>query len=116
MRYFNNFAFISENKDVQGRQRFVARFVSGPYNRLKNLSAAVNETRSAVRILIRMRGLNQLFNLGPVLNKLMQLKRITKGGLGAELPVAGQFLCFCGKNSNFNTISMTFRPFLKPYE
>ena len=57
------------------------------YNRLKNLSKAVNATRNATRILLKGAGLNQnqnyfaqkLSNLGPVLNKLMQLERITKG-------------------------------------
>ena len=46
----------------------------------------------------------KLSDLGTVLNKLMQLKRVTNGGtvikyimtmdgdLGAELPAAGQFL------------------------
>ena len=34
----------------------------------------------------------KLSNLGPVLNKLMQLKRFTDGGLGAEPPAAEQFL------------------------
>ena len=53
MRYFNNFELMSEKRDVQGRQRFVARFVSGPHNRLKTLSAAVKATRSAIRILLR---------------------------------------------------------------
>ena len=32
-------------KDVKSRQRFPARFVSGQYNRLKNLSTAVNQIR-----------------------------------------------------------------------
>ena len=44
---------INKQNDVWGRQRFLARFVSGPYNRLKNLTAAVNATRSATRILLR---------------------------------------------------------------
>ena len=41
-----------EKRDVLGRQRFLARFVSGPLNRLKNLSAEVNATKGATRILI----------------------------------------------------------------
>ena len=61
-------------------------------------------------------GLNQkwmffvrkLSNLGPVLNKPMQLKRVTEG---AEPPAAGWFLAIFGKNSNFNAISITFRTF-----
>ena len=55
-------------------------------------------------------------NLGPVLNKLMQLMRVTERAWGIEPPTAGQFLWFCGKNSNFNAISITFCKFLKPYE
>ena len=78
---------MSEKKDVYGRQRFSAYFVSGQPNRLKNLSAAVNATRSATRILLRGKGgktksriffAQKLSNLGPVLNKLMQLKRVTE--------------------------------------
>ena len=59
--------------------------LSTAYNRLKNLSAAVSATRSAIRILLRGRGLEpkvksfapKLSKLGPVSNKLMQLMRIT---------------------------------------
>ena len=40
-------------------------------------------------------------NLGPVLNKPMQLKCVAEG---AELPAAGWFLQFCGKKSDFNAI------------
>ena len=40
-----------EKRDVKDRLRFLARFVPGPYSRLKNLSAAVNATRSATSIL-----------------------------------------------------------------
>ena len=90
MLYLKSFVFMSEKRDVQGRQRFLARFVSGPYNRLKNLSAAVNATRSATRILLRGRGLEPKPNfvaqkwssLGPMLNKLMLLKRVTEGAWG----------------------------------
>ena len=46
---------MSEKRDVLGRQRFLVRFVSGPLNRLKNLSAEVNATKSATRILIAKR-------------------------------------------------------------
>ena len=67
--------------------RYLKNFVCGPYIRLKNPSVALNATRSATRILLRGRGLEpkanifpqKLFNLGPVLNKLMPLKRITGG-------------------------------------
>ena len=41
----------------QARQRLLARFACGPYNRLKSLFTAVNATRSATRILLRSRGL-----------------------------------------------------------
>ena len=61
-------------------------------------------------------GLNQLSNLGSVLNKLMKLNRITQRAWEVELPTFGQFLWFCGKNSNFNAISITVFTFLKPYE
>ena len=47
----------------------------------------MNATRGATRILLRGKGLEpklnffvqKLCNLGPMLNKLMQLKRITEG-------------------------------------
>ena len=68
MRYFNIFAFKSEKKDVEGRQRFLARFAFGPFSRFKNLSGTMNVTRSASRILLRGRGLElvpKLSNLAP---------------------------------------------------
>ena len=43
----------------------------------------------------------KLSNLGPVLHKPMQLKRVTEG---AEPSAAGWFLQFCGKNSDINAI------------
>ena len=49
MRYFDDVLFMSEKRDVQGRQRFLARFVSGLCDRLKNLSAAVNATKAQSR-------------------------------------------------------------------
>ena len=86
MRYFKKFVFMFEKRDVKARQRLLALFVCGTYNRLKNLFAAVNATRRAIRILIRERGARikkklfeqKLSNLGLVLNKLIQLKRTTK--------------------------------------
>ena len=68
-----------EKRDVQGRQRFLARFVFGLYNYLKNRSTEVNATRSASRILggkvLETKAFfffaRKLSNLGPVLNKLM---------------------------------------------
>ena len=83
---------MSGKRDAYGRQRFLARFQCRPKTRLKNLSVAVNATRSATRILLRERELEpkvkffalRLSNLGPVLNKLMQLHRIP----GKEPPAA----------------------------
>ena len=40
----------------------------------------------------------KLSNLGPVMNKTMQLKRVTEG---SEPPAAAWFLQFCVKNSDF---------------
>ena len=61
--------------------------LSAAHNRLRNLSAAVNAAKRATRMLLR--GVNQtffvvffaekLYNLGLVLNKLMQVKRVTGG-------------------------------------
>ena len=126
MRYFNNFAFMSEKKRYnKGLQRFSGRFLSSPYNRLQNLSAAVNASRSTTRILLRGKRLEpkvkfflhkKLPNLGPTLNELMQLKRITEAAWGTEPPIAGRFIVICGKYSNFNANSITFRTFLKLYE
>ena len=68
-------------------------------NRLKTLSAAVNAAQRATRILLK-RGetkiifAQKLFNLGLVLNKLMQLERVTDRSLGAEPPTTGQCLKF----------------------
>ena len=58
------------------------------------MSAGVNATRSATRVLLGERGLEpkgmffaqNLSNLDPVLNKPLLLKRVTEG---AEPPVAG---------------------------
>ena len=58
-------------------------------NRLKTLSAAVNAAQLATTILLK-RGetkiifAQKLSNLGLLLNKLMQLERVTDRGLGAE--------------------------------
>ena len=54
--------YLCLKKNVLGGQRFLACFASGPYDRLKNLSAAVNATRSAIRILPRGRGLEPKVN------------------------------------------------------
>ena len=70
MRYSNNFVFMSEKRDVLGRQPFLNRFVSGPYNRLKNLTAAVNATNSATRILIVKREGNRTKSKSDVTNEL----------------------------------------------
>ena len=59
----------------------------------------------------------KLSNLGPVLNKLMQLEHATKGVWGAEPPSHwANFVILQKKNSNFIAISFTFHMFLKPYE
>ena len=50
-----------EKRDVKVRQRLLARFVCGLFNRLKNLSAAVNATR----ILLRMDELEPKVFFGP---------------------------------------------------
>ena len=69
-----------------------------PYrNRLKALSAAVIAAKGTTRILLQ-RGetkiifAEKLSNLGLVLNKLMQLERVTDRGLGLEPPTTGQCL------------------------
>ena len=60
---------------------------SAAHSRLKNLSTAVNATRRATKILLRR--VNQLIkvnffgrkppDVAPVLNKQLQLKRVTDG-------------------------------------
>ena len=62
VRYFNNFAFMSEKRDVYGRFLFLDHFVSVPDNCLKNLSATANATRSVTRILLRGRELEPKVN------------------------------------------------------
>ena len=41
----------------------LTRFACGSYNRLKNLSAGVNATRCATRVLLRERGLEPKVNV-----------------------------------------------------
>ena len=48
---------------MKAPQRILARFVCGRYNRLKNLSAEVNATTSATRVLLRERGLEPKVNV-----------------------------------------------------
>ena len=43
----------------------------------------------------------KLCNLGPVLNKLMQLKRITEGAWGESLQPLGDFCDFAAKKYQF---------------
>ena len=45
---------------------------------------------------------------GEVLSKLVELKRITDGGLAAEHPAAGQFFVIFCKKSYFNAIESHF--------
>ena len=85
----------------------------------------MNATGSATRILLRG-SLNQnlllfffaqkLSNLGPVLNKPMQLKRTAEGAWGQSPQLLGDFCDFAAKNCDLSAISITFRAFLKPYE
>ena len=68
-------------------------------NRLKTLSTAVNADKRVTRILLNESETKIIFaqklsNLGLVLNKLMQLERVTDRGLGAEPPTNGQCLRF----------------------
>ena len=87
---------------------------------MKNLSVAVNATRSFLRereLELKVVFFQQkLSNLGPVLNELVQLKRITKEVWGQIPKPLDDFRDFAGKNSNFNAISIIFYTFLKPYE
>ena len=74
----------------------LVRFVCNPYNRLKNLSAAVNATRNSTRILIRGRGLQPKLNFfaqkSPEQTDATQAchRRGPEGG--AEPPATGEFL------------------------
>ena len=81
------------------------------------MSAAVSATRSTNRIILRGRGLEpkvvffaqKLCNLGPVLNKLMELKRITEGAWeGARI---WQSLQPLGDFCNFTEKIEIFTPF-----
>ena len=98
---------MSQKRGVNGQLRFLDRFVCGLYNLLKILSAAMNATRSATRILLKEEGLNKfffaqkLYNLGPVLNKVVQLKRITEWAWGQSPQPLGNFYNFASKTSNF---------------
>ena len=111
-----------------GPAAFLSSFRLRPIVAWKIYFTAVNATRRANRILLR--GVNQkqsffaqkLPDLAPVLNKLIQLKRVTNGtvtkhlvtvnkGLGADPPCATQFLQFCSKKSHFNAILIIFRIF-----
>ena len=98
---------MSEKKGL-GRLLFLARFLSGLHNRLKNLSEAVNATRSAIRIFLRRGVLKRTVKLfctkiaclGLVLSKLMQLKPITEGAWGASPPGSkGDFCDYAAKIS-----------------
>ena len=82
-------------------------------NRLKTLSAAVSAAKRATRILLKRGETKIIFaqkfsNLGLVLNKLMQLERVTNPGLEAEPPTIGQCLKFC---STEIAILISFRNF-----
>ena len=53
-----------------------------------------------------------MLQLGGMLNKLMQFKCIIDGGLGAKLPVAGQFLQFLEKIAILPSFRSRFERFL----
>ena len=46
--------------------------------------------------------------LGDALNKLVYLKRVTDGGLGAKPAAAGRFIVILWKKSYFNAIESHF--------
>ena len=48
MRYFKHFAFLFEKETYKPMQRLLARLYAIHYNRLKNLSAAMNATRTTL--------------------------------------------------------------------
>ena len=87
---------MSEKRCVLGRQHFLARFVSGPYNRLKNLPAAVNAVKSATKVFANERGLNQTFfakklsNLGPHAKQTDANQTCYRRGSGGGAPAAGR--------------------------
>ena len=54
MRFFFNFVFISERKDIGGATLFCS-FRLRPENHLSNLSPAMNATRSAIKTLLTVR-------------------------------------------------------------
>ena len=98
---------------------FNARFVCGPYNCLKNLSAAVNATRSATRILQKGSGLEpkvisfaqKLSNLGPLLNRPMQLKRITERAWEKSPKPMSDFSDFAAKIAILTLFQLHFAHF-----
>ena len=53
---------------------------------------------------------------GSVLNKLVQLNRITQEDLGVDLLPLGNFSNFSEKNSKFSTIWNKFHMFSEPFE
>ena len=55
----------------------------------------------------------KLSHLGPMINRSMQLKRITEGGRDSSHYVIFVIL---RQNNDFNPISIAFHTFLKPYE
>ena len=110
MLNYNNFLFMSKKKrDLQGQQRFLACFVCGPQPPEKSIySSECYQTRNQDLAKKGEQKLaffaQKLSDLGSELNKLMQLKRATNGGivikyivtvdggLEAEPPATGRFL------------------------
>ena len=89
MRYFKKFVFVFEKRDLLARRLLLARFTCSPYNRLKNLFAGVNATRSTTRILLREMRLQpkvffaqKLSNLGPRAEQIDATHAYHRGGRG----------------------------------
>ena len=117
MRYLKNMEFLFQKRDV-----LLARFVCGPYTHLKTRSAAVNATRSATRILLKGRRLEQqvnffaqnLYNLVNCAEQTDATQAYHRESLGKSPQQLSNFCDFAAKNINFKAISITFRTFLKP--
>ena len=114
MRYFNNFVFVSLKKCIYATGS-VSSLASYPaYNRLQNLTAAVNATTSATRISLRGRELEPKANLFFFCTKNVQFRPRTeqtdaiqayhRGGLGGRDSSRWDIFWFCSENISFNAI------------
>ena len=122
---------MSKKRETMGRQRFLACFVCGPQPPEKSIySSECYQTRSQ-DFATRGGTKSKLFaprlsDLGFLLNKLMQLKRVTNGGivpkcivtvdggLGAKPPAPSLwpiFVILQPKRSNFYVILIALRSF-----